>query len=563
MNNRKLNPLDVSKSLLIGNPEQTKTDIVRTPSLPSGYALSVSVNDIDFFEKNPRHTHDLEMYAQLKESIRAKGVQQPVHITKRPGSGRYVLAQGGNTRLKIAQELLAETGDSRFAQIPCIYVTYTSDEDILIAHLIENEQRAEMSFWDKACAYAELRDVFQNQQGKELSSRALDPVFKEHGITLHYTKLSAYLSAFDKLAALNHLCIYLSLPKSLELRKQFNELKQTAKDADAENEAFFDVFWDEALSGWAAEHGDDTDLDLPALQQFIAARFKAVFVVDGNRQPSRAETASPRATPSLSQSSGFEHDQDDATEESGSAAISDGLNTGTPKKTAATPESQSGSVSRPPVNLAGGAVMRDSPTPASGLFDENQPEDAVEDAPPRSRDQIQSDLIAAVKRLLATVNLEKLLIIDHHMPYGFLLDIPNFNQMPWKAHFDENINYGQINTVHPYAGAVFYYLWMVSSEDALFYEYMELPNQYNPFISQNRETQLQPTWNHRGTPSYISQVFVQTLNFETYQKDNHVSLFEFVVSDAQALSAYCDFLALCAELEHNGGDNIDFYEANQ
>ena len=84
------------------------------------------------------------------------------------------------------QELLAETGDARFAEIPAIYTEYTSEADIQIAHLIENEQRAEMCFWDKAQAYAAVREMFQSQSEKKLSLRELEALFLTHGLSLSY-----------------------------------------------------------------------------------------------------------------------------------------------------------------------------------------------------------------------------------------------------------------------------------------------------------------------------------------------------------------------------------------
>lgn len=56
--------LDVTKSLLVGNTEQTKTNITGIPSLSSGYGMSVSVNNIDFFEKNTPSFHMLYRFTQ-------------------------------------------------------------------------------------------------------------------------------------------------------------------------------------------------------------------------------------------------------------------------------------------------------------------------------------------------------------------------------------------------------------------------------------------------------------------------------------------------------------------
>ena len=119
---RKLTGGLVNSSLLVANPTQTGMNLNTAPQNMPGMFLNLSVNDIDFFDKNPRRQHDEELYGQIKASIRASGVQHPVHVTRRPDSSKYILAQGGNTRLKIVKELYEETGDARFASIPCIYI---------------------------------------------------------------------------------------------------------------------------------------------------------------------------------------------------------------------------------------------------------------------------------------------------------------------------------------------------------------------------------------------------------------------------------------------------------
>ena len=178
--------------LLVPAPVQTDMDIAPKDDVFPGLFMNVSVYEIDFFDKNPRTRHDPEQYGQIKQSIREAGVQQPVHITRRPGDSRFVLAQGGNTRLKIVRELYSETGDERFAVIPAIFAEYTSEADIRIAHLIENEQRAEMCFWDKAHAYAAIREMFQEESAKKLSLRELEKLFASHGLTISYSVLALF-----------------------------------------------------------------------------------------------------------------------------------------------------------------------------------------------------------------------------------------------------------------------------------------------------------------------------------------------------------------------------------
>lgn len=223
-------------SLMVPQPAQTGMDIAVKDDVFPGLFLNVPVSEIDFFDKNPRTRHDPELYRQIKESIRETGVQQPVHITRRPGCRCYVLSQGGNTRLKIVQELYAETGDGRFAAIPAIYAEYTSEADIRIAHLIENEQRAEMCFWDKAQAYAAIRDMFQAESAKQLSLRELEALFLTHGLSLTYQVLGYLFFAKDHLSGLGSLCMYLSNSKTIELRALYRNFSDYLKQGYNEQE---------------------------------------------------------------------------------------------------------------------------------------------------------------------------------------------------------------------------------------------------------------------------------------------------------------------------------------
>lgn len=542
-----LNQNVASVSLHIGSPEQTDMNIGQSGFKPfNGLSMQVSIDEIDFFEKNPRHSHDPEMYAQIKESIRASGVQQPVHITKRPNANKYVLAQGGNTRLKIVKELYEETGESRFSQMPCIYTEYTNDENILIAHLIENEQRADMSFWDKVSAYAELRDLFQQQSGKELSARALEPVFKEHGISLSYSKLAMYFFAANSLFGLGTFCNSLSLQKSNFLRQQFNDLKQTAKSVDTDNEALFDMFWEESMFAWSAAQTEDAELDIASIQTFVAKRFASTFqIAPDNDEDATDATALPKPVSKPA-----------ATERSKIAANSDDQKpTTTVKPVRPTPEHQSDSADRRPVAPADGPIIQES-----NESDETAPVFAVSD---RTRSEIQQDLLLAVKRLLKTVNLEKYLLTDPYMPYGFLLELPSLNKEPlasrYEDHTDEVLRYGAIYLLHPSAGYVYHKLWEISWQKTLFNPNsgFELPGGHNPFDLPG--TQLVVCYRNIHT---TNQVMQDILKMELYEQNSHREFFDFLIKNHEACSAFTDFLRYCAELESNGGDNVEYIEAN-
>lgn len=107
----------------------------------SGYeALEVEISRIRTYEHNPRHGRNPE-YDRIKDSIRIHGLDQPLVITQRPGETDYIVHTGGNTRLLVLKELFAETGDARFSPVPCLYKEWTSESDVLLAHLRENDLR--------------------------------------------------------------------------------------------------------------------------------------------------------------------------------------------------------------------------------------------------------------------------------------------------------------------------------------------------------------------------------------------------------------------------------------
>ena len=77
-----------------------------------GILRPVALNQLRAFDLNPRLTKNPE-YDEIKESIRNRGLDYPPQITQRPGESFYIIANGGNTRLAILNELWLETHDKK------------------------------------------------------------------------------------------------------------------------------------------------------------------------------------------------------------------------------------------------------------------------------------------------------------------------------------------------------------------------------------------------------------------------------------------------------------------
>ena len=286
---KKLAANGVHQSLNVSPPKQSG----QLPGIPKqdlhpGTMMNIPIGEITSFENNPRTVHDPEYYEAIKASIRAKGVEQPVHITKRPGANCYVLSKGGNTRLQIVTELHQETGEDRFAFLPCIYQRYVSETDLLISHMIENEQRAEMCFWDKAKSYAVLRDELCNQEN--ISLRELAATFASNGLEASYSRLGIMLFAYDHLSVLASLTLHLSNPKTTDIRKVYNKYQQLSASLNKPL-GFFDQLWHDTLSDWAGQHVDDAQLNHLQLIDDIESRLQPVFGVTQPPETPDAETA--------------------------------------------------------------------------------------------------------------------------------------------------------------------------------------------------------------------------------------------------------------------------------
>ena len=151
--------------------------------------MQVEVMRIKCYERNPRRLENPQ-YDRIKASIAARGMDQPLFITCRPGESDYVVQAGGNTRLRILKELHARTGEARYAQVHCLLRPWTCESDVLLAHLRENELRGNLPFIDKAQAVLETRALLEEEQGSPLTQRALEARLRERGYSITHGRIS-------------------------------------------------------------------------------------------------------------------------------------------------------------------------------------------------------------------------------------------------------------------------------------------------------------------------------------------------------------------------------------
>lgn len=141
------------------------------------------------YEPDPRLTKN-PRYDEIKASIRERGLDAPIPITRRPGAEHYIPRSGGNTRLAIMRDLWSETRNEKFFRFWCLFRQWPQRGDIvaLTGHLAENELHSNLTFIERALGVDKDRELYEQETGKSISQSELarrlkadgDPVSQPH-----------------------------------------------------------------------------------------------------------------------------------------------------------------------------------------------------------------------------------------------------------------------------------------------------------------------------------------------------------------------------------------------
>ncbi|WP_419635890.1 ParB family protein, partial [Thiolapillus sp.] len=161
----------------------------KTP-ISSSTPQMIEISRIQPYEHNPRHGRNPE-YDRIRDSIRNTGLDQPLVVTQRPDTTDYIVHAGGNTRLIILKELFAETGDPRYATVPCLFKPWCCESDVLLAHLRENDLRGSLTFIDKARAVCEAQKLLAEELDLDvISQRRLEAELRRAGYRITQARIS-------------------------------------------------------------------------------------------------------------------------------------------------------------------------------------------------------------------------------------------------------------------------------------------------------------------------------------------------------------------------------------
>nr|PZN87805.1 MAG: chromosome partitioning protein ParB [Pseudomonadota bacterium] len=131
---------------LIGDP------VLSEPKLPTeGEQRLVPIDQIRASPLNPRREFNEEDLAELAESIRQRGLVQPIVVRPDRNAGGYEIV-AGERRWRAAQRVGLHS-------VPCI-VRDLTDQEVLELGIIENVQRADLNPIEEAIGYRELIERF-------------------------------------------------------------------------------------------------------------------------------------------------------------------------------------------------------------------------------------------------------------------------------------------------------------------------------------------------------------------------------------------------------------------
>lgn len=418
----------------IGIARNATADLDPHADVDMSFSL-LSIHDIDPYANNPR-TQRNPRYDEIKESIRADGITNVLTVTRRPGAPTYSPYGGGNTRLQIAKELFEE-GDRRFVQLRVVIKKWPGDAGVISAHLVENEVRGDISFWEKAQGVAAFKREFESEKDQTLTANELNRELRQRGLNYGVRTLQNFLFAIENLAPIGpwlasnevNTVIRPSVNSLLDLGLKFDrqDLMRSEIHGVLEKRAGDLVALTERNEGLDDAERQPTVIDVPSLLEDLQVAAAAVLEVEPVKVPlmTSALSQNPRAdvqalkqitartsTPSGKTGAGNGHSDANA-----QRPLS-GMLAGVPRSSVGT-----------------GSAGADSPFPSTEQCSSGR--DATSDhsgaEAPASAEASPDKLLHDVQDCMAALNqvvpLHDVLRSSEDFPFGFMVDFPKAMDM--------------------------------------------------------------------------------------------------------------------------------------
>ncbi|MBX8588662.1 ParB family protein [Pseudomonas cichorii] len=222
----------------------TQADRLADPAADTPMVLTIE--QMIPYELNPR-TITNSKYEEIKASVRARGLDQAPPVTRRPGEEKFIIRNGGNTRLTILKELWQETKEDRFFKINVLFRPWVERGEIvsLTGHLAENDLQGQLMFIERAVGIEKARELYETEMGKTISQSELARKLVADGYPISQPHISKMQETVRFLLPAIPVTLYSGLGKHqverlLSLRKNasltWEKLSQgTQQTADFEN----------------------------------------------------------------------------------------------------------------------------------------------------------------------------------------------------------------------------------------------------------------------------------------------------------------------------------------
>ncbi|MEF8690748.1 UNVERIFIED_CONTAM: hypothetical protein NO986_25355, partial [Comamonas sp. A-3] len=141
------NSAEAAKAALHRDSERSTTSFDPMDEI-DGSIIVLDVFDIDEYSLNPRKKANSQR-AEIKASMKVDGITNMFSVTRRNPTEKYFPYGGGNTRVEIAKELVNE-GVEKLRRIHVVTRKWPGEAAVIAAHLSENDNRSDISFWERA-----------------------------------------------------------------------------------------------------------------------------------------------------------------------------------------------------------------------------------------------------------------------------------------------------------------------------------------------------------------------------------------------------------------------------
>ena len=148
----------VSNSTSETNPVNATATVtpLASPDRLDGEHKLIAIDKIKSSSLNPRRDFQDDELKELAESIRQKGIVQPILVRPDPVAGGHFEIVAGERRWRAA-------GKVGLHRVPCV-VRELTDQEVLELAIIENVQRADLNSIEEAMGYRELIERFNYSQ---------------------------------------------------------------------------------------------------------------------------------------------------------------------------------------------------------------------------------------------------------------------------------------------------------------------------------------------------------------------------------------------------------------